>query len=183
MDRRQRKTREAIFCAFLSLLQKKDFQKITVEEIIQKADVGRATFYAHFETKDYLLKEFSEDLFCHLFDMEENNPHNHRHLFDCEQTEDVFYHLFWHIAQDDHHLKRLLTGKNNQLFLSYFQDNLKKLVVKKLPVFLEKKPEELPVDFFISHITATFLQTLTWWAETKFLSSPKTITQYFYLTV
>ena len=52
-----------------------------------------------------------------------------------------------------------------------------------LPFFLEKKPEELPVDFFISHITATFLQTLTWWAETKFLSSPKTITQYFYLTV
>ncbi|MBR5270501.1 MAG: TetR/AcrR family transcriptional regulator, partial [Anaerotignum sp.] len=65
MDRRKRKTREAIFTAFTKLLSKKDFGQITVGEIIEKADVGRATFYAHFETKDHLLKEFCEDLFCH----------------------------------------------------------------------------------------------------------------------
>ena len=55
MDRRQRKTREAIFAAFIALLSKKDFSQITVGEIIDKADVGRATFYSHFETKDFLL--------------------------------------------------------------------------------------------------------------------------------
>ena len=48
MDRRKRKTREAIFSAFVTLLAKKDFSQITVGEIIEKADVGRATFYAHF---------------------------------------------------------------------------------------------------------------------------------------
>ena len=56
MDRRQRKTREAIFSAFTELLSQKDYTQITVGEIIALADVGRATFYAHFETKDYLLK-------------------------------------------------------------------------------------------------------------------------------
>ena len=54
MDRRQRKTRQAIFAAFTQLLSQKDFGDITVGEIIATADVGRATFYAHFETKDYL---------------------------------------------------------------------------------------------------------------------------------
>ena len=38
MDRRQRKTRESIFTAFISLLSKKDFEHITVSEIIEKAD-------------------------------------------------------------------------------------------------------------------------------------------------
>ena len=68
MDRRQKKTREAIFSAFSSLLSKKKYSQITVGEIIEHADVGRATFYAHFETKDYLLKAFCEELFCHIFD-------------------------------------------------------------------------------------------------------------------
>jgi len=40
MDRRQRKTREAIFNAFTELLSKKDFNQITVGEIIEHADIG-----------------------------------------------------------------------------------------------------------------------------------------------
>ena len=49
---------------FTELLAKKSLDRITVGEIIERADVGRATFYAHFETKDFLLRE----LFCHVFD-------------------------------------------------------------------------------------------------------------------
>ena len=82
MDRRQRKTREAIFKAFIALLSKKHFNQITVGEVIERADIGRATFYAHFETKDFLLKALCEELFCHIFDAVENNKANHRHIFD-----------------------------------------------------------------------------------------------------
>ena len=94
MDRRQRKTREAIFSAFIDLLSKKDFGQITVGEIITHADVGRATFYSHFETKDYLLKELCEELFCHIFDATNNEQSEHRHLFDCDAPNSVFLHLF-----------------------------------------------------------------------------------------
>ena len=92
MDRRQRKTREAIFDAFTRLLAHKDFAQITVGQIIEQADVGRATFYAHFETKDYLLKEFCEDLFCHIFDAMGEKNTEHRHIFRCDAPDSVFLH-------------------------------------------------------------------------------------------
>ena len=94
MDRRQRKTREAIFKAFILLLSKKHYNNITVGEIIEIADVGRATFYSHFETKDFLLKELCRELFDHIFNVEKHDFNANRTIFDCDNSDDVFLHLF-----------------------------------------------------------------------------------------
>ena len=96
MDRRQRKTRDAIFSAFIALLSEKNLGQITVGEIIDRADVGRATFYSHFETKDFLLKELCEELFCHIFDTTDAGHPEHIHIFACDASDSVFLHLFRH---------------------------------------------------------------------------------------
>ena len=124
MDRRQRKTRQAIFDALITLLSKKDFDHITVGEIIDCADVGRATFYAHFETKDFLLKELCEELFCHIFDIENGESHSHKHIFECDGSDSVFLHLFEHLKKNDNNILALLSSQNNELFLKYFKNNL-----------------------------------------------------------
>ncbi len=182
MDRRQRKTRQAIFDALITLLSKKDFDHITVGEIIDCADVGRATFYAHFETKDFLLKELCEELFCHVFDaMREKNEH--KHIFDCDAPDSVFLHLFQHLQKNDNHILELLSCQNNELFLRYFKNSLIQLVKNQLPLFQSKKSEKLPDSFWINHITATFVETIRWWADNGKKESPETITEYFLLTI
>ena len=182
MDRRQRKTRESIFKAFTELLAKKSFEQITVGEIIDLADVGRATFYAHFETKEYLLKELCEELFCHLFDGV-NGEKEHRHIFECDSREDVFLHLFRHLQKNDNNIFKLLACGNNELFLYYFKSNLQKLAQSQLTRFAGRKSEKLPEDFWIDHIAATFVETFRWWADGGLQESPETITEYFYLAV
>lgn len=183
MDRRQRKTRNAIFNAFVELLSKKNYEHITVGEIINRADIGRATFYSHFETKDSLLKELCEELFCHIFDSINNQHSDHRHIFDCDAPDSVFLHLFQHLQKNDNNVLELLAGQNNEHFLRYFKDNLKMLVVNQLSSFEMNKNDKLPENFWINHIASTFVETIRWWIENGMKESPETITEYFYLTV
>lgn len=182
MDRRQRKTRNSIFNAFITLLAQKDFAHITVGEIIDAADIGRATFYSHFETKDFLLKELCAELFCHILDAQEEN-NEHKHIFACDAPDSVFLHLFQHLQKNDNNILELLSSKNNELFLRYFKENLVQLVESRLPLFESKKREKLPDSFWINHITSTFVETIRWWVDNGKQESPETITEYFMLAL
>jgi len=183
MDRRQRKTREAIFASFTSLLSKKDFSKITVGEIIEGADIGRATFYSHFETKDYLLKEFCEELFCHIFDTESPSSNEHKHIFECDGSDSVFLHLFEHLKKNDNNILVLLSSQNNELFLKYFKNNLESLIESHLSLFDFQKKKDIPELFLKNHITSTFVETVKWWTANGMKESPKVITEYFFSVV
>jgi AcrR family transcriptional regulator len=61
-DRRVRRTRELVRRALLSLIQEQGYDRITVQDIIDRADIGRSTFYAHYRDKDDLLLSEFEDI-------------------------------------------------------------------------------------------------------------------------
>ncbi|HUG83158.1 MAG TPA: TetR/AcrR family transcriptional regulator [Euzebya sp.] len=54
-DRRVQRTERALSDALFSLIQTKRYDRVTVQDIVEHADVGRSTFYSHFATKDDLL--------------------------------------------------------------------------------------------------------------------------------
>lgn len=179
MDRRQKKTREAIFNAFIKLLSKKHYNQITVGEIIEVADIGRATFYAHFETKDFLLKEMCEELFCHIFDSAEENSEKHKHIFDCDAPSSVILHLFQHLQKNDNHILDLLACENNELFLRYFKDDFKILIQRQPQLFENPKLKYLPREYWIDQVSVTFVETVRWWIANGMKESPETLASYF----
>jgi len=179
MDRRQRKTKAAIFKAFISLLSQKDYYKITVSEIIEAADIGRATFYAHFETKDFLLKELCEELFCHVLTYDKQGNTNSSQLFDCSKPDTVFLHLLRHLQNNDNQILELLVGRNNELFLRYFKNQLANLVQNEFTLQKPNFSKPLPDDYFINHISSTFVETVRWWKDNHDDMPPEQIHEYF----
>ena len=169
MDRRQRKSRAAIFQAFETLLKTKKASQITVGEIIRLADVGRATFYAHFETKEALLEALCDELFCHVFDSVAGNA-DHHHIFDCQAPDSVFLHLFQHLAKDDHGILKLFAGENNEIFLGYFKQGLVRLIESQM----EDVPG-VPRDLRARQIAAAFTETVAWWVSRKMQETPEEI--------
>lgn len=176
MDRRQQKTRAAIFTAFTTLLTQKSYSKITVQDIIDTADVGRTTFYAHFETKEDLLKALCEALFQHIMDSAKDCTHTHG-LYTNDQPESIFCHLLQHLQENDHHILELLTCDQSGIFLRYFQDSLSALIESH---YIEPSDQfVVPRDFLIHHISGSFVEMVLWWMKGHQKYTPVELDQYF----
>jgi len=65
-DRRVRRTRTLLQDALIALILEKGYEAVTVQDIIDRADVGRSTFYAHFLDKQQLLLSRVEELHAFL---------------------------------------------------------------------------------------------------------------------
>ena len=63
VDARVRKTRDALGDAIVALMQERPFDTITVQDVLDRAKVGRSTFYTHFSDKDDLLMSDADEFF------------------------------------------------------------------------------------------------------------------------
>ena len=152
-DRRITKTRKAIYVAFLQLLNQKNFESITVQEIIDLADVGRSTFYSHYESKELLLDELCRYLFHHLFEREENIT-----------TEDYLAHIFSHFKKNQDHVTSLLFSKNDY-FLRQLQKELEHHVYPMVAENLQVSYPKIPASYLKHFVVSNFIETLTWWLK------------------
>lgn len=173
MDRRQRKTREAIFRAFTGLLARKSYSRITVQDIISEADVGRATFYAHFETKDDLLRTLCADVFEHVFS--EDLGKERTHDFSKEHnTAAVITHILYHLQEHMAYLPGILSGEGGEIFMAAFKEQLK-------GVFAHSglRPDSpVPHAYLLNHMVCDFAETVRWWARNS-QYTPEEISTFF----
>ena len=97
MDRRSTKTREYLIKALEQLIQTKDFEKLTIAQITEAADVNRATFYAHFLDKYDLLdatitQNIEEQFQQHQLELVELNEEQVKKLFLSMASLHMDYH-------------------------------------------------------------------------------------------
>ena len=173
MDRRQRKSRQAIFRAFTELLKEESYPKITVQQIIDRADVGRTTFYAHFETKDDLLEAFCAGIFEHVFSKapgkEKTHDFSHEH-----DTRALVTHILYHLREHIEYLPGILSGDSGAVFTGYLKERLSELFSEAVP-----GSETVPYDYLLDHTVNDLTQTLRWWAAHKGYA-PEEISAFFF---
>lgn len=179
MDRRQQKTRAAIFAAFSTLLAEKSYDKITVQEIIDTANVGRTTFYAHFEAKDDLLKTLCEELFGHIISSTLDCTHTHGLYSEKSAPESVFCHLLHHLQEDENNILELLSCESSELFLRYFKNSLNELVQNQFVTQNRKNNTDIPQDFLVNHISGSFVEMVLWWIKSRMKQTPEELDRYF----
>lgn len=179
MDRRQQKTRTAIFNAFSALLAEKGYTHITVQEIIDRANVGRTTFYTHFETKDELLKALCEELFGHIINSTLDCTHTHGLYSDGSAPESVFCHLLQHLQENDNNILGLLSCESSEIFLRYFKDSLNKLIETQFINQNRNHNVDIPQDFLINHLSGSFVEMVLWWIKGGMKQTPEELDQYF----
>jgi len=179
MDRRQQKTRNAIFDALSSLLAQKDYSHISVQDIVDKANIGRSTFYAHFETKDDLLRELCTDLFGHVFSHSLNieNTHDFSNAKDSHYS--VITHILYHLRDNDENIIGVLTCESAELFLRFFKQYINDLYTVEMLEYIKKEKLDVPYDFLADHISNSFINLIQWWIAGGMKQSPEELTQYF----
>ena len=175
MDRRQQKTRTAIFSAFCNLLENKRYENITVQEIIDEANIGRSTFYAHFETKDELLRSMCTDIFHHVFTQELPQETDHGCSVDSRSLELKLGHVLYHLRENRLNLKGLLASESGELFLSYLKDYLRELFGRYINEFRSDVPE----GYLLHHLIGSFAETVKWWVAQDMAPAPETVAGYY----
>jgi len=173
MDRRQKKTRAAIFRAFTELLKKKPYSRITVQEIIDMADIGRTTFYAHFETRDDLLKSLCTEIFEHVFSEEPVKEKTHD-FSGNHDTRAIIKHILYHLQEHMDYLPGILSGESDDIFMSFFKEHLKKLFCRAG----KRADRSVPQDYIMNHMVCSFAETVRWWTRNK-RYSPEEISAFF----
>lgn len=182
MDRRQQKTRAAIFEAFTELLAVKSYNKITVQEIIEKANIGRSTFYAHFETRDDLVKALCDDLFQHVFSKALEAEKTHDFSLAGGGYHIILVHILYHLRDSRKNVSALLAGESS-LFLKYLKNYFCEYINNYLLPGLHQHKNFLPGDFLLNHITYSFVGLLMWWIKNDWQNPPEEMAQYFEETV
>ena len=162
IDRRVARSREMLHQALLSLIIEKGYEEITVENICDRANVGRSTFYAHFTSKDDLKRRGLDHLRRELIEQQKRASSSaHTNVPGLAFTLMMFEH-----ARDHIHLYRALVGsRGGAIALTTIRQTLCEIVRGELAELRREDSLGTPRELAVQYIVGAYMAVLTWWLD------------------
>jgi AcrR family transcriptional regulator len=163
-DRRVRRTRRALQQALVALVADRGYDRITVQDVLDRADVGRSTFYAHFRDKDALFVSCFDDLRDGLrreLDTMEGHP------LPADPTRPVGV-IFEHADANREIYRAIGNRPGGNVATRHLHDVLTDL----LRGHLGAVGTSLPVEVVAEYHASALLGVLVWWARQDFPYGP-----------
>lgn len=164
MDKRRQRTRDAIQTAFVELLDERGYASITVQDILERSGVGRATFYSQFRGKDDLLEAQVCALCDHALDMGAATPAS-----PLAQMERVLGNLL----ERGGGLHALIVGEGSDRFADCLRHAIVRRADAAVPACPKGPAARMNRSFLLHHIAASFVGMVRWWAWNDFSATPR----------
>ena len=176
-DRRIARTRELLEQALLSLIKEKSFESISVQDIIERANVGRATFYLHYDNKEDLLGSGFSGLQAEL---RERQKAVRRREGDFDERLFAFsYYLLEHAHKHRQVIPAMVArgGEAIQHVLRKLLSNLMREEVKAMTI--EKGRAFVPPEATVEFLASGFFGLLVWWLNGRMRLSVEEMNEVF----
>ena len=164
IDRRVARTRALLQQAHISLILKKGYEAITVDDICDAANVGRSTFYAHYTSKDDLRRSGLEHLRRLLVERQKEAL---ARAGDIRERSLGFSLTMFEHARDHLDLYRALVGgRGGAIALGTIRQILSDLVRNELAAAATKKSADaIPRELVVQYVVGAFMAVMTWWLD------------------
>jgi AcrR family transcriptional regulator len=165
-DRRVRRTKASLHDALISLAREKPYPAIAVKEILDRANVGRSTFYTHFRDKDDLLASGIHDIL-RSFQRQLRGGGTLERVVAFSLP--LLNHIDGHRRAGGPTMKR----EGRAIMHEHMQHVLANLVADELAATLPGKWEvEMPISLVARHVAATFVLVLNCWVDNDAALTP-----------
>lgn len=165
-DARVRRTRDALGDALVALMQEKPFDTITVQDVLDRAHVGRSTFYAHYSDKDDLLMSDADEFYERLAMGLSARGENSDRVFPVRE-------FFGHIAEAKQFVNALSSAGKMQEQLELAREHFARGIERRLGEL--PRGQSIPASdrgaIAFAHAGA-LLSLLTWWVDRGMKQSP-----------
>jgi AcrR family transcriptional regulator len=174
VDRRVRRTRKLLRSALISMILEKGYERVTVQDIIDRADVGRSTFYAHFRDKEDLLVFGLEELRTAFQPEHQPADGSTAKTRAASPTLAVFEHFARH-----REVWNAMAGKRGaEVFIRYLHRFLSELLRAQLAARAPKEETQVPLDAVVEFaVNALVGLGVRWWLEHDLPYSPQEMDQ------